>query len=197
MLKHIDAMVAGDFYQSQIIILHLAHAVERTIDHDRPPKIHRAGDMTDIVLAKTAGGALIPVDQQGIDYLAKLKLGQGVKVKVTKHNNVAFHRKMFALANLAYDAWEPVETQHKGQVIAKNFDQFRDDITILAGFYETRIRLDGSIRFIPKSWSFERMADDEKEKLYSEIINVVLSRILTKYTRDDLDAVVDSILRFA
>lgn len=150
----------------------------------------------EIVLAKAANGCLVPVDQQGIDAIAKMKLGQGVKVVMTRHNNVAFHRKLFALANLAYEAWEPEELQHKGEVIAKNFDQFREDITILAGFYEARVRLDGSIRFIAKSWSFARMPDDEKDRLYNSIINVVLSRILTNYTRDDLDNVVNQVLAF-
>lgn len=153
--------------------------------------------VADIVLAKTAAGALVPVDPQGVEYIAKLKVGAGVKAKIARHNNLQFHRKMFALANLAFDAWEPAAKEYKGIPIAKNFDQFREDITILAGFYETRIRLNGEVRFIAKSWSFASMADDEKEKLYSEIINVVLTRILTNYTREDLDNVVEQVLRFA
>ena len=153
--------------------------------------------VTDVVLMKIAGGALAPVDQQGIDYLAKLKLGAGVKVKVTKHNNVAFHRKMFALLGLAFDAWESPALEYRGEAITKTIEQFREDITILAGFFDTAVRLDGSIRFTAKSWSFERMDDEEKERLYNSIINVVLSRILTKYTRDDLDNVVEQLLRFA
>lgn len=152
--------------------------------------------MTDIVLMKVPGGALVPVDQQGIDYLTKLKLGVGVKVKVTKHNNVLFHRKMFALLGLAFDAWDAPPLEYRGEPIAKTIEQFREDITILAGFYETSVRLDGSIRFTAKSWSFEKMDDEEKERLYNSIINVVLERILTKYTRDDLDAVVEQLLRF-
>ena len=146
---------------------------------------------------KTAGGTLAPVDQSGIDYLAKLKVGSGVKVKVTKHNNVAFHRKMFALLNIAYDAWEPAPVLHKGEPITKTIEQFREDLTILAGYYESSVRLDGSIRFTAKSWSFASMDDDEKEKLYSAIINVVLAKVLTNYTRDDLDNVVENVLRFA
>jgi len=153
--------------------------------------------MAEIVLTKSANGMLSPVDQQSIDCIAKMKLGAGVKVKITRHNNVAFHRKLFALANLAYESWEPEQAVHKGMLVAKNFDQFRDDITILAGFYETRVRLDGTIRLIAKSWSFASMDDDEKDRLYSSIINVVLSRILTKYTRADLDRVVEQILGFA
>lgn len=150
----------------------------------------------DLVLAKAANGALVPVDQQSIEAVAKLKLGQGVKVTVTRHNNVAFHRKIFALANLAYEAWEPVNKEHKGVPILKNFDQFREDITILAGFYETRVRLNGEVRFIAKSWSFARMPDEEKDRLYNGIINVVLTNILTNYTRDDLDNVVNQVLSF-
>lgn len=150
----------------------------------------------ELVLAKAANGSLVPVDQQSIEAIAKLKLGQGVKVTVTRHNNVAFHRKIFALANLAYEAWEPVNKEHKGVPILKNFDQFREDITILAGFYETRVRLNGEVRFIAKSWSFARMPDDEKDRLYNGIINVVLSNILTNYTRDDLDNVVNQVLSF-
>lgn len=152
--------------------------------------------MTDIVLMKVSGGALVPVDQRGIDYLSKLKLGAGVKVKATKHNNVAFHRKMFALLGLAFDAWESPAIEYRGEPVAKNIDQFREDITILAGFYESAVRLDGSIRFTAKSWSFEKMDDEEKERLYNAIINVVLAKVLTKYTRDDLDQVIEKILRF-
>jgi len=57
--------------------------------------------------------------------------------------------------------------------------------------------LDGSIRLTAKSWSFASMNQVEREQLYSAIINVLLTRILTKYTRDDLDAQVENVLRFA
>lgn len=152
--------------------------------------------MAEIVLTKTPGGALVPVDQAGVDYLAKLKAGAGVKVTITRHNNVAFHRKLFALANYAFDCWEPGTKEYKGQPIEKNFDQFREDITILAGFYTTQFRLDGSFRHIADSWSFARMDDDKKERLYNGIINAVLKYVLRDTTRADLDAVVEQLLRF-
>lgn len=152
--------------------------------------------MTDIVLMKIAGGYLAPVDQQGIDYLAKFKLGAGVKVKATRHNNVAFHRKLFALLGLAFDAWEAPAVEYRGEPVAKNIDQFRADLTILAGFYDSAIRLDGTIRLTARSWSFERIGDEEKERMYNAIINVVLAKVLTNYTRDDLDAVIENLLRF-
>lgn len=152
--------------------------------------------MAQIVLMKTPGGALAPVDQQGIDCLAKIKLGAGVKVSVTKHNNVAFHRKMFSLLGLAFDAWDAPALEYKGESVVKTIEQFREDITILAGFFESSVRLDGSIRFSAKSWSFEKMDDEEKERLYNSIINVVLERVLTKYTRGDLDNVIAQLMGF-
>lgn len=150
----------------------------------------------EIVLMKTLGGTLTPVDQQGAECLAKLKLGAGVTVSIKRHNNVAFHRKLFALTNYAFDCWEPGEKEYKGQQIEKQFDQFRDDLTILAGLYETRIRLDGTVRLIPKSWSFASMNDDQKASLYNGIINAVLKHVLKDSTREDLDRTVDELLRF-
>jgi hypothetical protein len=153
--------------------------------------------MAEIVLMRTPHGALIPADQQSMDAIAKLKAGVGIRASFKKENNLQFHRKLFALVNLGFDSWEPADVKYKGSKIEKNFDQFRDDITILAGFYTTSVRLNGDIKFTAKSWSFASMEQDHREELYSAVINVILSRILTKYTREDLDAVVDQVLRFA
>lgn len=153
--------------------------------------------MPEIVLTKTASGALAPADPQAAEYISKLKLGMGVKAKVTKANNVAFHRKMFALFTVAFEAWEPEAKEYKGQPVQKNFDRFRKDVTILAGFYETTINLKGEIRLEAISLSFDSMEQDEREKVYSAVIDVVLKKVLTNYTRDDLDRVVEQIMQFA
>lgn len=153
--------------------------------------------MTSIVLTKAAGGALIPVDQQALDFLAKLKTGAGVTVEIKRHRNPAFHRKFFALLNLAFDAWEPTAATYKGEPVGKNFDQFRNDVIVLAGHYEMAVNLRGETRLTAKSISFAKMKPDDFENLYSATVNVILSRILTNYTRDDLDSVVEQVLRFA
>jgi hypothetical protein len=152
--------------------------------------------MTDIVLIKAASGALVPADQQSIEYISKMKLGGAVTATVKRHNNPAFHRKMFALLNLAFEHWEPDEKEYKGQRVQKNFDQLRKDITILAGYYETVITFRGDVRVVAKSLNFSSMGPEERESLYSSIINVVLAKILTNYTRDDLDNVINQVLAF-
>lgn len=152
--------------------------------------------MTAIVLAKSAGGALIPLDQQAIDFLAKLKLGAGVTVEIKRHRNPALHRKYFALLNLAFEAWEPAMATYRGETVGKNFDQFRNDITVLAGHYEMAVNLRGETRLTAKSISFASMSAETFEELYSATVNVILAKIMTNYTRDDLDNVVEQLLRF-
>lgn len=152
--------------------------------------------MTNIVLMKAAGGALIPADQQAIDYIAKLKLGAAVTATVKRQRNPAFHRRFFALLNLAYESWEPIGNTYKGEQVGKNFDQFRNDVTVLAGHYETAITLKGETRLTAKSISFGSMSQEEFETLYSSVVDVVLSRILTKYSRDDINNVINQLLGF-
>lgn len=153
--------------------------------------------MTEIVLTKLPSGALAPADAQAAEFIAKLKLGGAVKVKVTQPRNYRFHKKLFALLNLAFESWEPEGKEYKGELVAKNFDQFRNDVTVLAGFYDTTVTLKGDVRLVAKSISFANMEQDDFDKLYNAVVNVLLARVLTKYTRDDLDEVVERLMAFA
>jgi predicted amidohydrolase len=47
-----------------------------------------------------------------------------------------------------------------------------------------------------KSINFGSMGQEEFDGLYSSVIDVVPARILTNYTRDDIDSVVNQILGF-
>lgn len=152
--------------------------------------------MKEIVLTKAAGGVLVPSDPQAAEYIAKLKTGAAVRATVKQQRNPAMHRKYFALLNLAFDAWEPTANTYKGQVVGKNFDQFRNDIVCLAGFYEMAVNLRGETRLTAKSISFANMDQSEFDDLYNATVNTILKHILTNYDRDALDAVMDQLLGF-
>lgn len=152
--------------------------------------------MKEIVLTKLPGGALAPMDPQAAEYIAKLKTGAAVRATVKQQRNPRFHRKYFALLNLAFDAWEPAANTYKGQVVGKNFDQFRNDIACLAGFYEMAVNLKGETRLTAKSISFANMGQDEFDDLYNATLNVILKHVLTKYDREQLDAVMDQLTGF-
>ena len=152
--------------------------------------------MTAIVLLKTPGGALVPADPQATEYIAKLKLGAPVKAEVKRMRNYQFHKKFFALLDFAFENWEPSEATYKGEIVAKSRKQFRNDVTVLAGFGETTITLKGEVRVVAKSISFANMEQDEFDDLYSATVNAILKHVLTHYSRDDLDAVLDQLAGF-
>jgi hypothetical protein len=67
---------------------------------------------------------------------------------------------------------------------------------VMAGHYEMAVNMRDEVRLTAKSISFANMSQDEFEALYSATVNVVLAKILTQYTRDDLDNVVNQVLGF-
>lgn len=152
--------------------------------------------MKEIVLTKVAGGVLAPIDPQAAEYIAKLKTGAAVRATVKQQRNPKFHRKYFALLNLAFDAWEPAANLYRGQIVGKNFDQFRNDIVCLAGFYEMAVNLKGETRLTAKSISFANMDQHDFDALYNATVDVILKHILTTYDREALDAVMDRLMGF-
>ena len=109
------------------------------------------------------------------------------------------HRKFFALLNVGFDAWEPGRKHktYKGREVAKDFERFREDVTILAGFYEQTFDLRGKMSLKAKSISFANMDDIEFERLYSAVARVLLEKVLTTYAgREELDEIVEKIMRF-
>ncbi len=153
--------------------------------------------MTDVVLMKGAGGGLIPCDEGAREFIEKMKAGVGVRAKITKVRNIKYHRKFFALLNVGFDAWEPPHAEgYRGEPIQKQFERFRKDVTVLAGFYEPVYSMKGEVRLEAKSISFGSMEETEFDALYGKVADVLLQRVLKNYTRDDLDRVVEEILRF-
>jgi hypothetical protein len=132
-------------------------------------------------------------------WISKLEAGELCNIEFKFPRNSKFHRKLFALLLVGFEAWEPGRKHktYKGIPIAKNFEQFREDITILAGFFEQTFTLRGEMRLRAKSISFAKMDDAEFESLYSAVADVLLDRVLTAYKgREELDDVVDRIMRF-
>jgi hypothetical protein len=149
-----------------------------------------------ILHLKKIDNCLYPCDDESANYLFQVKQGTVLKANVSKPRNYIFHQKYFALLNLAYDSWDPV-VEHKGVKIEKNFDKFREDIQIMAGYGDAVINLNGEVRYKSKSISFGSMSPEDFEKLYSNVINVILQKVLHTYTEDDLERVVEEVLSFA
>lgn len=126
--------------------------------------------------------------------------GELIEASMVFPRNYRYHKKFMALLRLGFEHWEPgrKHKQYKGMPVAKNFDHFRKEVTILAGFYEQTFDLEGNMKLEAKSISFASMEDDEFEAVYSAVLNVLLDKVFTRYAgRAEVDAVIDQIMRFA
>ncbi len=154
--------------------------------------------MADAYMIKTPRGALVPADAESAEALAKVKVGQGVKVTYTRTRNIKFHRKFFALLKLAYDAWNPPPLMYRDQPVKTTFDQFRRQLTILAGYYEVEQSIDNPDKFklVAKPISFAKMSQDEFERLYNAVLDVLLDRVFLDQARGDVENLVNNILAY-
>lgn len=152
--------------------------------------------MTEIVLMKVSN-ILVPHDEAATAFIQKMKAGELTHADFKRVRNYKFHKKYFALLDFAFEQWEPHGgLTYKDMPVAKNKERFRKDLIILAGFYESTVNLRSEVRLEAKSISFGLMDEVEFEQLYNATVEVVLRRILTRYTREDLDEVINQLLRF-
>ena len=132
------------------------------------------------------------------EFHGKLKLGEAIHSDFKRMRNAAFHRKLFALLNLGFEYWEPQKIETKWGTPEKNFDRFRRDVTILAGYYHNVFRLDGTFRIEADSIAFGNMDQDTFDKLYQAVLTVLMQRIpmLSKMTKEEINDLTDKILAF-
>lgn len=165
--------------------------------------------MREIDLVKTPDGlrGWTPDDEAAYrrfrEQMAALEVGECVRVGFTRPRNPKFHRKFFAMLNVGFEAWDPMSQRtrstYKGALIAKNFEAFREDVTILAGFKEAHFDLRSNrMKVKAKSISFASMEQEEFEKVYSAVADVLLELFLKGkgYDRAELDRVVARIMEF-
>ncbi len=131
--------------------------------------------------------------------LNNLEVGELCTIDAKLPRNGKYHRKFFSMLNLGYSAWEP-KRQHKsykGEPVAKNFEQFRSDVLIMAGHYDQSFGLDGKLKLVAKSISFARMEQPEFEQIYNSVLDVLLAKVLKTYAgREEVNNVVDRMLQF-
>lgn len=151
----------------------------------------------EVMVIKTQAGTMVPSLDDDIRKFERFKVGVPFLVTVKQPRNSKFHRKFMAMLNIGFEAFEPDEQEYNGMPVQKNFDRFRKDAVIAAGFYDLVPDINGDVKAQAQSISFAKMDDEKFERVYSKVVDVLLQRVLTNYTRDDLDEVVDQVLRFA
>jgi hypothetical protein len=149
------------------------------------------------VFMRVKGNNLVPVDPYAEQMLARCKIGEGLTVEATKTRNIRFHRKFFALLNLAFSMWDPYEDyidHETGEIIVtpsfKDFDSFREEVLIMAGHCDQVFSLNGkSFKLRAKSISFAKCDEYEFERVYRNVLTVIWNRLLRDKQFDSPEAV--------
>ena len=125
---------------------------------------------------KQAGGILSPATDMDAETMTKFKSGIMYPVEIKNARNPKFHGKVFAFFNFCFSHWcsENKYMNEQGQ-----FDVFRANMTVLAGYYDTYYSIAGEARVEAKSLSYGAMTQDEFEKLYSSLISVAMRKIFS------------------
>lgn len=157
----------------------------------------------ELIFQKGATG-LIPACEEASDWLRKKKVGATIVVEPREMRNGSFFRKWWALVKLGYDYWsESAATiEYRGQPVLPDFDRFRKDVTILAGFYSPVANLKGEVRIEPESLKWASMTEERFTQLYDATIQVLLQRVFNgkvcrTWTESELRNVAEQILSFA
>lgn len=157
--------------------------------------------MPDVLLIKDPSGVLRPATDEARQQLEKFKDGEMYMAKVTFKRKGKFHQKWIVLLEYAFGLFCEThpEVVINGIKIKPDFDRFRHDVTIMAGFCRGVINARGEARLIPESISFDSMTEERFDKLYSVSLDVIIEKVLhdKKMTAAQVDEAVKHILKFA
>jgi len=142
--------------------------------------------VTTLFLIKSPA-ALHPSLDADAEIIAKWRTGDVIECTVKRPRNGKFHRKYFALLQVAF----------QNQERYSQFEDFRLEVQLRAGHYEEHITLKGVMVPVVKSVSFAQCDEDSFSKLYNEALSVILLFFMQGSTEGEINSAVDQVLSFA
>ena len=143
--------------------------------------------MPDFFMLKDLEQRLLPDDDTARAYLKRLKPGEPVLVNVKKPRNIKFHRKFFALLQIAFDNQDKYD----------DFEAFRKEVTMRAGHWQEHVHVTGAVSYTAKSIAFHNMDELEFSQLYSQAIDAIIAYFMPDTDPEELNRAVEEVLGFA
>lgn len=131
-------------------------------------------------LRKMPGPVLMPMHDCDVEKLQQVKNGALMLADIKQPRNPAFHNKYFAMLNFAYQYWEPPEVKLGGLKAEKQFERFRKDIQVLAGYRVAVVNIKGEARYESESISFSSMEEGRFSEVYKNVFSVLWRLVLSK-----------------
>jgi len=155
----------------------------------------------EIALRRTETG-FEPWDEFAAEQVAGYKPGKYCIADIVAPRDPTFHRRGMKLLRFGYSYWEPPAQQLVDGVpidVTRNFDVYRKEVTILAGYYDVCASFDGSIKIEAKSISFSSMEEGEFREWFKASKDVLWAQIfksIAGFTEENFESAVMEFMRF-
>lgn len=160
--------------------------------------------MSEILAICTSTRLLAPADDEAREVMRKWKIGALIRIEAKQMRNGPFFRKWWALVQLGFDYWSEtcVLMEYKGQRVMPDFEHFRKDVTILAGFHHPVWNIKGEMRVDADSLKWASMDEAQFTKLYDATITTLLRMVFNgknarKWSEEELRMATEKVLAFA
>ena len=135
--------------------------------------------MADCYFQKSAGGILLPANDETAEYLTSVRTDTFLKAKITKARNYEFHKKVFGFFNFCFEHWSAeLVNPYMNETAQKK--AFRKQLTILAGYRDEYINLrTKTVGYEAKSLAYENMDEDEFRQCYIALTQAAMENIFS------------------
>lgn len=138
------------------------------------------------IYLKRKSDTLIPLSENDLDSLKRIKEGQIIHVDFKKPRNPLFHNKFMSMVRVVFDNQE----QHA------DIENILAIIKVELGYYTTMMYGAYEIR-VPKSIAFAAMDELDFDHFYNRAIAVCLTNWMPGNTKEELDEYVSQISSYA
>lgn len=119
----------------------------------------------DLAVVKHFSGVLVPDQPPDEEFVRRLKTGEVLTAEFKRVRNGGHHRKLHVLLTLMY------QNQERFQ----NWEDMMVDVKVKAGHYRHHVTAAGEVVYIPESYSYRAMGQEQFEPFYSRIVDIALT----------------------
>lgn len=121
------------------------------------------------IVCRKIGRSLVPVDDEALEALAKVREGRDVTVEFKQSRNPRHHRLFFALIQFI--------RMHSETMASASVEQIKTALKLATGHVETFVDCQtGKTVCVPKSIAFESMDQAEFSRFFDDAARVISAR---------------------
>ena len=121
--------------------------------------------MSKLALVKHQSGILIPANDECIERIERVPVGEVLVGEFKKARNGGHHRKLFALLGIMFD--------NQGRFA--NREDMLVDVKVKCGHYREYITNVGEVVYVPKSIAYGEMDQVDFEAFYPKVVQLSLT----------------------